>query len=91
MEINIVEETPKKIFLEVKGEGHSLLNSVKTALWSNKHVKVSTYNLDHPLVGIPRMLLETDGEIKPRKAIIEATEKLQTDLSKLRKDISKIK
>ena len=91
MEIKIIEETPKKIIFELKGEGHTLCNPIKSALWGNKHVKVATYNIDHPLVGVPKIIVETDGEIKPRKAVLEAAEKLQRNAEKLKKEFSKIK
>ena len=91
MEINVLEESSKKIVFEIKGEGHSMLNSLKRTLWQNKHVKIATYAIDHPLVGIPKMTVETDGEVKPRKAILEAAEKLQKETVQLKKDISKLK
>ena len=91
MEIVVVEETPKKIIFELKGEGHALCNSIKRIMWDNKHVKVATYNIAHPLIGVPKMTVETDGEIKPRKALSEACDKLQKYIEKLSKDVSKIK
>ena len=91
MEMIVVEETPKKLIFELKGEGNTVLNALKNALWQNKHVKVATYSIEHPLVGVPKMIVETNGEIKPRKALMEAVEKLKKDAEKLKKDLSKIK
>ncbi len=91
MELVVLEETPKRLVFELKGEGHSLCNTVKKALWDNKHVKISTYSIAHPLVGVPKMIVETDGEVKPRKAVMDAVEKLQKDAEKLRKEFSKIR
>jgi DNA-directed RNA polymerase subunit L len=91
MEIIVVEETPKKLIFELKGEGNTVLNALKNTLWQNKHVKVATYSIEHPLVGVPKMIVETDGEVKPRKALLEAAEKLQKDADKLKKDLAKIK
>ncbi len=91
MELNVIEETPKKMVFELKGEGHTLCNAIKTALWSNKHVKVASYSIDHPLVGVPRMIIETDGEVKPRKVLIDTAEKLNAEVAKLKKEFSKIK
>ena len=91
MELVIVEDTPKKLIFELKGEGPTIFNTLKKTLWANKHVKTATYNVEHPLVGVPRMIIETDGEVKPRKALSEAIEKLHKDAEKLKKDFSKIK
>jgi len=84
MELNIIEETPKKIVMEIKGESHTLCNALKNELWGNSHVKIATYTIKHPLVGIPTFILETDGEVKPRKAMIDASEKLKKDVEKFR-------
>ncbi len=91
MELTIIEETPKKLTFELRGEGHTLCNTIKWAMWANKHVKTAVYNIDHPLVGVPKMVVETDGEVKPKKAILEAVEKLQSESAKLKKEFSKIK
>ena len=55
MELSILEETPKRLVFEVKGQGHTLCNGLKSKLWENKHVKTATYIISHPLVGIPKM------------------------------------
>lgn len=91
MEINILEESAKKMIFEVKGENHTLCNALKKALWGNKHVKVATYSVDHPLTGEPKIIVETDGEVKPKKAVMEAADRLQKEMEKLRKEVSKIK
>lgn len=91
MELNILEESPKKLVFELKGEGHTLCSALKTALWANKHVKVATYSIAHPLIGLPKFIVETDGEVKPRKALSESVDRLQKDAEKLGKEISKFK
>ena len=91
MEIKILEDTPKKLVFELKGEGNTLCNALKKTLWANKHVKVATYSIEHPLIGVPKMVVETDGEVKPRKALSDAVDRLQKDADKLGKEISKFK
>tara|TARA_Y100000310_G_scaffold343707_1_gene452617 strand:+ start:25270 stop:25542 length:273 start_codon:yes stop_codon:yes gene_type:complete len=90
MELNVLEESPKQLIAEVKGADHTLLNALKTELWTNKHVKTATYSIDHPLVGVPKIVIETDGE-KPRKALSDAASKLADSASKLRKEFKKVK
>ena len=91
MELNVIEETPKKIVTEVKGANHTLCNAVKTELVGNKHVKVATYSIKHPLVGVPTITVETDGIAKPRKVLADATAKLLTTTDKFKKEVKKIR
>ena len=84
MEIETIEETPKRLIIEVRGENHTLMNVLKNQLWNNAHVKVAAYNVKHPLIGIPQLIVETDGNVKPRKAIIDASEKIRKDVEKFR-------
>ena len=89
MELNVLNDSGNKIVMEIKGEGHTLCNVLKKELWNDKHVKVATYAIDHPLIGIPRMTVETDGTITARKALSAAVERLNKDLDKLKKEFSK--
>ena len=90
MELNVLEESPKHFVAEVKGAGHTLLNALKTELWANKNVKVATYSIAHPLVGVPKILIETDGE-KPRKVLLDASSKLAASAASLKKEFKKVK
>ncbi len=91
MELKVLEETPKRLVAEFKGAGHTLCNAMKAELWENKHVKVATYSINHPLIGVPKMVIETDGEAKPRKVLAEAIEKLSENIDKLKKEFKKLK
>ncbi len=91
MELNVLEESPKRLVVEIKGAGHTLCNTLKVELWGNKHIKVATYSVNHPLVGIPKMIIETDGEVKPRKALADAAARLVEEAGKLKKEFKKIK
>ena len=75
MEINVVEEGKKKIVFEIEGEDHSLANSLVNELWNDSHVSVSGYTMEHPLVGKPRIVVETDGK-NPRTALVDAAKRL---------------
>lgn len=91
MELSIIEETPKKLVFELKGQSHTLCNSLKDKLWDSKHVKVATYNIAHPLVGTPKIVVETDGEAKPRKVISDAAESLKKDIAEFRQELKKFR
>lgn len=84
MELNILEESGKRMVFEIKGETHSFCNTLKEALWKIKGVEVATYKVEHPLIGIPKFLIETKG-IEPREALKKAV----SDLKKLGKEFKK--
>lgn len=89
MEAIAIEDTSKRLILELRGEGHTLLNVLKNQLWTNEHIKVATYHINHPLIGIPQLIVETDGQIKPRKAITEAATKLSKEVERFRTSLDK--
>jgi len=90
MEINIVEEKKNKLVFEVKGETHTLCNALQRELWNDSHVKAAGYNIKHPLINIPRFMLETDGA-DPKKTISAAVKRLTKEAAKLKDQAKKIK
>jgi DNA-directed RNA polymerase subunit L len=77
MEVKVLEETKNKIKLEIEGENHTLVNALRKELWSDSHVKIAGYSIDHPLVGKPVLIVETDGKEDPKKALSSAVERLK--------------
>ncbi len=39
-------------------------------------MEVAAYKIEHPLIGIPTMVVETDGKETPKKALTEAAKRL---------------
>jgi len=76
MEINIVEESKNKMIFEIKGEGHTIANLIEKELWNDKNVTAAGYHVKHPLIGVPRMVVETSG-VEPRKALDSAISRLK--------------
>lgn len=77
MEINVLEDKAKRLVFEMKGENHTLCNALREELWNDKAITVSAYNIDHPLVGIPKFIVETNGDKEPRKAVKDAISRLK--------------
>ncbi|HHE76810.1 MAG TPA: DNA-directed RNA polymerase subunit L [Candidatus Parcubacteria bacterium] len=90
MELNILEESKKRIIFELKGESHSFCNALKEALWKVKGVEVASYRIEHPLVGEPKFLIETKG-IEPREALKKAVAELRKRGKEFKKEIKKLK
>ncbi len=84
MEAVPIEDTPKKLIIELRGENHTLLNVLKHQLWEVDKVKIATYHVNHPLIGIPQLIVETDGSVKPRKAVHIAAENIKKDIEKFK-------
>jgi len=88
MEIKVLEDSKNKFVVEIKGEGHALCNALKSELWNNKKVKVAGYNIAHPLIGIPKLVIETESG-SPKEALAEAAKNVKKDAESFLKSFSK--
>lgn len=77
MEIKILEETKNRIRFEIAGEDHTLCNALRAELWNDKNIEIAGYNIDHPLVSEPEMIVETKGKEDPKKALFAAVARLK--------------
>lgn len=90
MDIKILEEKKGKLVFEMTGQGHTLANILRKELWNDDHVKVAAYTIEHPLVGEPQFILETDGE-DPKKVLKSAVKRLVKQMEKLKEEAKKLK
>ncbi len=86
MEITVVEESKDKLVVEIKGEGHGFVNALKKELNENKNVKAAGYNIDHPLVGVPKLIIH--GK-EPKKQLAEAAKSLKKQSAEFLKAFNK--
>jgi DNA-directed RNA polymerase subunit L len=86
MEIKILEDKKNTLLFEIKGKSHGFCNLLKKELWNNEHVKVAAYRIEHPSIGIPEMMVETDGKDSPRDALLKAVKSLKSTSEKLYKE-----
>jgi DNA-directed RNA polymerase subunit L len=91
MEINVLEDKPKRMVFELKGEGHTLCNAIREEMWNDKSVTVSVYNISHPLVGVPKFIIETNGDKEPKKALKDAVSRLKKKNADLAKQLTALK
>lgn len=89
MEINIIEDKKNKLVMEIKGADNTICNALKNESYNDEHVKISTYNVKHPLISSPQVIVESDGEETPREIILSAIQHLKKDNDKFRKEVSK--
>lgn len=90
MELTTIEETKTKLIVELVGDTHTLPNILKKELWNDKDIVISGYNLDHPLIGKPRIIVQTRKKA-PRTALIDAAKRVKKNLDKFKKAFSKAK
>ena len=88
MEIGIVEDKKNRLVFDLKGEDHTFCGFLKQELLTDDHVKVATYTINHPLVGVPRFILETDGQ-DPKKTLKDAAKRLSKNLEKFESEFTK--
>ena len=77
MELNIIEDKKNRMVFELKGEDHTITNAITKELWKVNGVKLAAYTIDHPLMSSPKIIVETDSSIEPRKALKQAASALQ--------------
>ena len=56
--MNILEKSKKKLVFELRDVDHTICNALKEELWNDDKVDAIGYNIDHPLVGVPRFVLQ---------------------------------
>jgi len=89
MKFNVLEESKKRMVFELEGETHSFCNALKEALWKVNGVEVASYRIEHPLVGVPKFLIETKG-IEPREALKKAVAELRKIGKEFKKEVKKL-
>jgi DNA-directed RNA polymerase subunit L len=88
MEFNVIEESKTKLIFELTKETHTFCNALRKELELTKGVEISVYDIDHPLVGVPKFQIETKG-VEPRKALKDALKSLRKKTEDFKKEASK--
>jgi DNA-directed RNA polymerase subunit L len=85
MEIKILEEKKNRLVFALEGDTHTVTSALRTELASDEHVKAAGYHIEHPLLGHPQFIVETDGA-NPRKTVVAALKRLAKTAEKLSGD-----
>ena len=85
MEIKIIEEEGDKLEFEID-ENVGFLNALKKELLNDSNVKTAAYFVKHPLVGPPKMIIESSD---PKKALAVAVSRLKKLNAKFAEDVKK--
>ena len=87
MKLNILESKAKKLVFEIEGVDHTFCNALKDQLQQEKNVEVATYNIDHPLIGVPKFFLIVESG-DPKDTLVKAVDDLKKKNSDLVKQVS---
>jgi len=87
MEFTVIEESKTRLVFELKGETHTFCNLLKDELLNTKGVVTASYRVDHPLIGVPRFLVETKA-VEPRKALKDALASIKKKAEAFRKEVA---
>jgi len=88
MQIAVLEKSDNKAVFEIHNSDHTVLLALKDALEHDKDVSLVTYAIDHPLVGHPKMIIETKKK-KPQEALTDAISSVKKELEAFSKDLDK--
>jgi len=70
-------------------EDHTLGNMLRSRLLQSNHITFAGYKVPHPLFSKFELRVQTDGEITPRAAVVQACRDLVNDLGTLSREFTK--
>ena len=88
MELEVIENEKNRLRFEIKGEGHSFCNALKSEIW-NENVEVAGYHIEHSLTANPVFVVET-SKGDPKKTVLDAVECLRKKNKSLKEQLKKI-
>jgi len=89
MEFIVLSESKTELVFQLKGETHTFCNMLKAELQKVKGVEIATYNIDHPLIGVPQFMIQTKGT-EPRKALKTALKAISSVADQFVKEIKSL-
>ena len=89
MDIEVLKNEGNLMEFRISGEDHTLCNVLRDALLENQKVKVAAYKIDHPLLDKkrPKFIINTDGTISPKDALLEAIKSIEKDVKYLKQNL----
>jgi DNA-directed RNA polymerase subunit L len=76
MNLKIIKKTENQAIIEFVGEGHTILNLLRTELLVDERVLMATYDTKFPIMDNPVFRLTTSSGVDPIVVLREATERI---------------
>lgn len=89
MEVQILNDEKDLLEVEIKGEGHTLCNALRSELWKLEDTSFASYNIKNPLISSPILALKVKKG-KPKKLLLDAVESLRNKTKELKGLLSKV-
>tara|TARA_Y100000310_G_scaffold295945_1_gene327766 strand:+ start:1930 stop:2202 length:273 start_codon:yes stop_codon:yes gene_type:complete len=90
MEIKVLESEKTRLKLEFVGKSHTLVNAIVKELWNDKATVIAGYNLKHPQVDNPVLILETKTKA-PKKVLLDTISRLEKSTKEFASAFKKLK
>ncbi len=84
MEVEVLQNDENKVKVKIP-KNLTLVNLINDNIWQQKGIEVSAYAMEHPYLSEPVLLVKSKN---PKKAILDAVEKIEEDAKDLRKQLS---
>lgn len=91
MELKKLEEDKNKLVIQISGEDATFCNALKAELLNDENVKIASFTIEHPLTGIPKLMVITDGKKTPKQALEDAAKRLKKKTEKFEKEFANAK
>lgn len=88
MELKVVKEDDKMIFLETSGETYTLTNVIREELWKDKNVSEAADVKEHPYLAQPKIFVKVSRG-SPREALAKAAERVSEKAKEFREEFKK--
>ncbi|KAJ6078737.1 hypothetical protein N7467_008490 [Penicillium canescens] len=89
IDVEVDTRLPSAAIFTFHKEDHTLGNMLRTRLLKTQHVIFAAYKVPHPLTPNFLLRVQTDGEVTPRQAVINACHALIKDLGILSREFTK--
>ena len=85
MELRILEESEDVLKVEV--DDITLINLLNEKVWKQRGIEFSAYKIEHPYLSKPVITVRSKN---PKKALIDAADKIIEDVDALRKKLATV-
>jgi DNA-directed RNA polymerase subunit L len=88
MDIKVLEENKTHLIIEVDNVGHGFCNVLVKELWNDKNTKSAGYQIEHPLIGKAKIIIESKADV--RKVLNSAIKRVKKSADDFKKAFVKI-
>ncbi|KAK4500118.1 hypothetical protein PRZ48_008304 [Zasmidium cellare] len=89
VEVEPETRVPNAAMFTFNKEDHTLGNLLRAKLVKSQHVLFAGYQVPHPLFATFKLRVQTDGEVTPKEAIVQACKDLLGELHNLDQEFTK--